>query len=229
MIPRTPASYERREEIYQAHVSYQQGLLYFLQNSRRVPAPIRNAIRNYGLAGDEFPETGHWPPQLYIRECRRLIGEGLVTENHCLGREQTSQSIGMAAYTMDSHNCQRVVVNGRVWNEGDVQVRLPAPYNIPYAAITPKRAECENLLVPVCLSSTHIAFGSIRMEPVFMGLAQAAAIAACLCLPGRRAVQQLEYAELRPHLQAAALVLELDELNPEQRANPNGNPVAVPA
>jgi hypothetical protein len=222
------AGYERREEIFQAHVNYQQGLLYFLQNSRRVPPPVSAAINRYGLAGDEFTQTGHWPPQLYVRECRRLKGEVVVTEHHCLGRERALQSIGMAAYTMDSHNCQRVVVDGRVLNEGDVQVSLPAPYGIPYQAIVPRRGECENLLVPVCLSATHIAFGSIRMEPVFMGLAQSAAVAACLCLPELRAVQDLDYAKLRPELQATNLVLELDEIAPACRANLHGNPVTVP-
>ena len=221
------ATYERREEIYQAHVNYQQGLLYFLQNSHRVPPKVRASIRTYGLAGDEFTETGHWPPQLYIRECRRMVGPLVVTENHCLRREVSPQSIGMAAYTMDSHNCQRVVVDGRVLNEGDVQVSLPSPYSIPYAAITPKREHCENLLVPVFLSATHIAYGSIRMEPVFMGLAQAAAIAANLSLAQGLAVQDVDYTPLRSQLQAAGLVLELDEIEPEQRVNTEGNPLVV--
>lgn len=223
------AGYERREAIYQAHVNYQQGLLYFLQNSRRVPPKVRAAILQYGLAGDEFTETGNWPPQLYIRECRRMAGEFTVTEHHCLGRETAPQPVAMAAYTMDSHNCQRVVVDGRVLNEGDVQVRLPSPYSIPYAALTPRRTECENLLVPVCLSATHIAYGSIRMEPVFMSLGQAAAIAAALCLPDALPVQELDYARLRPELSAAGLVLELAQLPPQHRANPDGNPVTVPA
>jgi len=223
------ASYDRREAIYQAHVNYQQGLLHFLQNSHRVPPNVRAAIRHYGLAGDEFTDTAHWPPQLYIRECRRLAGAFTVTEHHCLGRQTAPEPVAMAAYTMDSHNCQRVVVDGRVWNEGDVQVRLPRPYSIPYAALTPRPAECENLLVPVCLSATHIAYGSIRMEPVFMSLAQSAAIAACLCLPDARPVQELDYARLRPELTAAGLVLELNQLPPEKRANPDGNPVTIPA
>lgn len=221
------ASYEVREKIYQNHVNYQQGLLYFLQQSHRVPQKIQECINKYGLAGDEFTDTGHWPPQLYIRECRRMIGASVVTENHCLGRSTASQSIGMAAYTMDSHNCQRVVVEGRVLNEGDVQVCLPSPYSIPYTAITPKREQCENLLVPVCLSATHIAYGSIRMEPVFMGLAQAAGIAACMCLSQGLAVQDLEYPQLRRQLQAAGLILELAEIDPEQRVNSLGNPLAV--
>lgn len=221
------ASYERREAIYQEHVGYQQGLLHYLQNGSRVPPRVREAILRYGLAADEFTDTGNWPPQLYIRECRRLVGTAVVTEHHCLGRERAGRPVGMAAYTMDSHNCQRVAIDGRVLNEGDVQVRLPSPYGIPYDALTPRRAECENLLVPVCLSATHIAFGSIRMEPVFMGLAQAAAVAACLCLPAALAVQDLDYAVLRAQLRAAGLVLELDELDPEARLNPNGNPVGA--
>lgn len=223
------ASYERRERIYQEHVNYQQGLLWFLHHGGRVPPPVRAAILEYGLAGDEFTATGNWPPQLYIRECRRMIGEEVVTERHCLGLDRASRAVGMAAYTMDSHNCQRVVIDGRVLNEGDVQVRLPAPYSIPYGALTPRRGECDNLLAPVCVSATHIAFGSIRMEPVFMGLGQAAAVAACACCADDLAVQDLDYARLQPELQAAGLVLELAEIAPEARANPNGNPPVTSA
>jgi len=221
------ASYEQRERIYQAHLNYQQGLLWFLQNSPRVPGKVQQAIRAYGLAADEFTDTGHWPTQLYLRECWRLQGECVMTEQHCVGSRTVDDPVGMGAYTMDSHNCQRVVVDGRVLNEGDVQVALKSPYGISYRALTPRRGECENLLVPVCLSASHIAYGSIRMEPVFMGLGQAAAIAACLCLESCQAVQQLSYPKLRAELERAGLVFDLAQLNPENRPNGCGNPTGV--
>jgi hypothetical protein len=221
------ASYEGREGIYQAHLNYHQGLLWFLQNSPRVPGKVQQAICAYGLAADEFTDTGHWPTQLYIRECRRLLGECVMTEEHCVGRQKVDDPVGMGAYTMDSHNCQRVVVDGRVLNEGDVQIGLKSPYGISYRALTPRRGECENLLVPVCLSASHIAYGSIRMEPVFMGLGQAAAIAAGLCLESRQAVQQLAYARLRAELERGGLVLDTEQLDPEERPNGCGNPTGV--
>lgn len=219
------ASYAKRQEIFQTHLNYQRGLLWFLQNSPQVPAAVQAAIRRYGLAGDEFVDTENWPPQLYIRECRRMLGETVVTEHHCLGREQVADSVAMAAYTMDSHNCQRVVVDGRVWNEGDVQVNLPAPYGISYRAITPRRSECANLLVPVCLSATHIAYGSIRMEPVFMSLAQSAAVAVAQANRDDLAVQDVCYAHLKRDLVESGIVLDLDQINLEARENTSsGNP-----
>jgi hypothetical protein len=223
------ATYDQRERIYQAHVNYQQGLLWFLQNSRRVPSKIQQAIRAYGLAADEFTDTAHWSAQLYIRECRRLHGECVMTEQHCVGHKTVDDPVGMAAYTMDSHNCQRIVVDGRVLNEGDVQISLKSPYDISYRALVPKQSECENLLVPVCLSASHIAYGSIRMEPVFMGLGQVAAIAACQSLEAQLPVQKLPYPALRRALERAGLVLDLEQIDPELRPNSCGNPTEIMA
>src|SRR5690606_28688854 len=135
---------------------------------------------NWGYPKDEYVENDHFTPQLYIREGRRMIGEYVMTQHNCQGREVVEDGIGYAAYGMDSHNCQRIVVNGMVKNEGNVEVHGFSPYPVAYRSITPKRSECTNLLVPVCLSASHIAFGSIRMEPVFMVLGQSAGIAAAL-------------------------------------------------
>ena len=223
------ASYEQRERIYQAHLNYQQGLFWFLQNSPRVPGNVQQAVRAYGLAADEFTNTGNWPMQLYIRECRRLLGRCVMTERHCVRLETVDDPVGMAAYTMDSHNCQRVVVDGRVRNEGDVQVNLKSPYAISYQSLTPRESECDNLLVPVCLSASHIAYGSIRMEPVFMGLGQAAAIAACLCLRSQLPVQRLPYSALRTELDNAGLVVDLTQIDPQLCPNGCGNPTKVMA
>ena len=176
------ASWARREQIFQAHVRWQQGLMWFLSHDPRVPADLQRQMRTWGLTADEFTDTGGWSRQLYIREARRLVGEYVVTEHDCRGDRTDACPVGLGAYAMDSHNCQRVVRDGRVLNEGDVQVAGFAPYPIPYRALTPRRADCVNLLVPVCLSASHIAYGSIRMEPVFMILGQSAAIAADLAL-----------------------------------------------
>ncbi len=178
------ASYAERLEIINTHKKYTLGLLYFLGHDIRVPKHLRNEMLKYGLAKDEFTDTDNFTPQLYIREARRMVSDYVMTENHCIGQDVVTDPIGMAAYTMDSHNCQRIVINGMVKNEGDVQKGLGglAPYPISYRSIIPKKAECSNLLVPVCLSASHIAFGSIRMEPVFMVLGQSAGVAASLAL-----------------------------------------------
>jgi hypothetical protein len=176
------ASYEERAKIIKFHEDYTKGLLYFVGHDERIPEFIRNQMLEWGYPKDEYVDNNHWSPQLYIRESRRMIGEMVMTQNHCQGREIANDSIGWAAYTMDSHNCDRHVVNGMVKNEGDVQIGGFGPYPISYRAITPKRTEAANLLVPVCLSASHIAYGSIRMEPVFMVLGQTSAIAACLAI-----------------------------------------------
>ena len=196
-------SYERRQEIWQEHVTYQQGWLYFLANDPRVPDDIREPMSKWGLAKDEFVDTGNWSHQLYIREARRMIGEYVMTENDVLGKREVPNPIGMGSYTMDSHNIQRYVTpEGYVQNEGDIGVRAPQPYRIAYGAIVPKKSECENLLVPVCPSSSHIAFGSIRMEPVFMILGQSAATAAAQSIDQGCAAQDVDYEQLRQRLVA---------------------------
>ena len=205
----TTLNHDERIALAKKHEHWQRGLMWTLQNHPRVPENIRNAYSRWGLPRDEFTDNGHWPHQLYIREARRMVSDFVMTEHHCMHREPVPESIGLAAYTMDSHNVQRHVRDGMVKNEGDVQVRIPGPYPVSYRAIVPKRGECENLLVPWSLSASHMAFGSIRMEPVFMILAQSAVIAADLCLDNDLAVQDLKYEALRPALLAAGQMLDV--------------------
>ena len=205
-------SYERRREILAEHTQYQQGLLYFLANEPRVPDDVRTQMAKWGLPKDEFTDNGGWPHQIYVREARRMTGAYVMTEHDCLDRRDTPQSVGMGSYTMDSHNVQRYVTpDGFVQNEGDIGVGTPRPYEIAYGSLTPCAEQCANLLVPVCLSSSHIAYGSIRMEPVFMILGQSAATAACLAIDQRLSVQELPYDMLRQRLLADGQILELDE------------------
>lgn len=197
--------YETRRKIIGQHEDYTKGLLYFLGNDPRVPPHLRNEMRQWGYPKDEYTDNGNFSHQLYIREARRLVGEHVMTQANCEGRETVTDGVGMAAYTMDSHNCQRVVVNGMAKNEGDVQVGGFGPYPVSYRALIPKEAECKNLLVPVCLSASHIAYGSIRMEPVFMVLGQSAAVAASLAIDGKSAVQQVNVAALQNRLKTDPL------------------------
>jgi len=201
------ATWPEREEIFQEHVRWQQGLMWFLTNDARVPDKWRMAMSSWGLAADEFVATGGWPHQLYIREARRLQGDYIITEHDCLGRTVAPDGVGLGAYAMDSHNCQRVLVDGFVRNEGDVQVSGFKPYPISYRAMTPRRREAENLLVPVCLGASHIAYGSVRMEPFFMILGQSAALAAHLALQHDIAVQDVAYPDLRRLLDAGNQVV----------------------
>ncbi len=193
-------NYRIRKKIVQDHIVYDKGLLYFLGHDIRVPAYLRNEMLKWGYPRDEFRDNDHWSPQLYIRESRRMIGEYIMTEANCVGTLKVTDSIGEAAYTMDSHNCERIVINGMVKNEGDVQIGGFPPYPISYRAITPKRSECDNLLVPVCLSASHIAYGSIRMEPVFMVLGQSAAIAAVLAIDMNLPIQEIPVNKLQKEL-----------------------------
>jgi hypothetical protein len=200
--------YATRGRIWNDHLNYTQGLLYFLATSDRVPEHIRKETSSWGLCKDEFADTDHWPHQMYVREARRMVGPYVITQADCEHKKVADDSVGMGAYNMDSHNCQRVVQNGVARNEGDVQVSPSGPYPVSYRALTPKKAECENLLVPVCFSSSHIAYGSARMEPVFMVLAQSAALAACEVVEKGGAVQGVPYSALREKLLAAGQVLE---------------------
>lgn len=191
------ATYEEREAIVKSHRDYTRGLLYFYTTDPRVPKELQDEVRRWGYPKDEYTDTDNWSPQLYIREARRMVGAYVMTQSNCVGEEVVDDPVGLAAYTMDSHNCQRIVVDGHVRNEGNVEVGGFPPYPISYRAITPKKAQAGNLLVPVCHSASHIAFGSIRMEPVFMVLGQSAAIAASLAIDGDIAVQDLDYEALR--------------------------------
>jgi hypothetical protein len=208
------ADYATREKIVADHVSYQQGLCWTLANHERVPADVREVFQRLGLAKDEFVENDNWPTQLYVREARRLIGPYVMTEHNCRGKTVAEDSVGMGAYGMDSHNCLRYVTpEGGVQNEGDVQVGGFKPYPISYRSIVPKSEECINLLVPVCMSSSHIAFGSIRMEPVFMILGQSAATAAAMAIDDVVDVQSVDYAKLAKKLLAEEQVLKLPAAN----------------
>ncbi len=202
------ADYARRREIIQEHETYQKGLFYFLANDPRVPDDVRKPMQKWGLAADEFTDNGNWPHQLYIREARRMVGEYVLTEHDLMKRRETPQSVGMGSYSIDSHNVQRYVTpEGYVQNEGDLGVRLAAPYEIAYGSLVPKRKECKNLLVPVCVSATHVAYGSVRMEPVFMILGQSAAAAADLAIDHGVPVQAIDYQELRARLLAEGQIL----------------------
>lgn len=194
------ASFAERKKIFEEHVAHVKGLLYFYISDERVPKELQDFVKTWGYPKDEYVEHGHFTPQLYVREGRRMIGEYVMTEHNCRGKEVITDPIGMAAYTMDSHNVQRIVVNGMVKNEGNVEVGKFPPYPISYRAILPKSKECTNLLVPVSLSASHIAFGSIRMEPVFMILGQSAAVAAVHAIDQKATVQNIDYDKLRSEL-----------------------------
>jgi hypothetical protein len=200
--------YETRARIWREHEDYTRSFLYFLATSPRVPEHIRNAMAEWGLTRDEFLDTAGWPHQLYVREARRMISDYVMTERNCRESLELPDAIGLAAYTMDSHNCQRIVKNGCVENEGDVQVGGFPPYQIAYRAIVPKASECENLLVPICLSASHIAYGSIRMEPVFMVLGHSAADAATIAIDSGVAIQKIDVAALQIRLLAENQVLK---------------------
>ncbi len=201
-------NYETRERIAREHEEYTRGFLHFLATSLRVPENMRDEMRRWGPCKDEFLSTAGWPRQLYVREARRMNSEVVMAERHCRGQEKVSDSIGLAAYNMDSHNCQRIVKRGRAENEGDVQVTPMSPYPISYRALVPRASECQNLFVPVCMSASHIAYGSIRMEPVFMIFGQSSATAGCLAIDEGVPVQQVNYEKLRARLLADKQVLE---------------------
>lgn len=206
------ASYERRKEIIKEHETYQKGLLYFIANDPRVPEEVQNEMKLWGLARDEFKDNGHWPHQIYVREARRMKGEYVMTENEIIDRKPVTESIGMGSYTMDSHNTQRYITpDGFVQNEGDIGVHPPKPYQIALGSILPKREECVNLLVPVAVSSSHIAFGSIRMEPVFMILGQSAGTVAAMATEKNTDIHDLAYDEIRTKLVDDEQILEYSE------------------
>lgn len=201
--------YETRRQIVERHRKYQQGLMWTLANHPRVPEQIRKEVSRWGMCRDEFTEGNGWQEQIYVREARRMIGAEVMTQQHCEGRKVAADPVGLAAYTMDSHHVQRHLdKDGHARNEGDVQVGGFSPYPISYRSIIPREDECANLLVPVCLSASHIAFGSIRMEPVFMVLGQSAASAAVQAMRQGTSVQRIDYAQLRERLLAEKQVLE---------------------
>jgi lysophospholipase L1-like esterase len=210
------ADYATRAKIAKAHENWQRGLIWTLQHHPRVPQAIRDAYAEWGLPADEFKGNNHWPYELYVREARRMVSDYVMTEKNCTGMVVADDSAGLAAYTMDSHNCQRIVLGGVVKNEGDVQKRTPKPFPISYRSLVPKIAECKNLLTPWSVSSTHVAFASVRMEPVFMILGQSAGTAACIAIDDHCAVQNVSYAKLK-----AQLIKDGQFLTPDTTSTPN--------
>jgi hypothetical protein len=203
------ASYEQRKAIIKQHETYQKGLLYFIATDPRVPEKTRLEMQRWGLPKDEYQDNGNWSPQLYIREARRLVGHYVMTENELTKKKPTPDSIGMGSYTIDSHNTQRYITpEGYVQNEGDIGVSTKGPYEIAYGALVPKKGQADNLFVPVACGASHIAYGSIRMEPVFMILGQSAATAAAMAIDAKIAVQDVPYAQLKERLLADGQILQ---------------------
>lgn len=204
------ADYATRDRIIEAHKAWQQGLMWTYAYHPRVPEKIRAAFQKYGLAKDEFNDNDHWPRQLYVREARRMISDYVMSEKNCRRKEIVQDSVGMGAYNMDSHNAQRYITpEGFVRNEGDVQVGT-RPYPISYRSLRPKAEQCDNLLVPVCLAASHIAYGSIRMEPVFMVLGQSAATAAVQAIEQNTTVQKIDDAKLKERLLKDGQMLDFE-------------------
>ena len=203
------ASYEEREEIIAQHRKYQQGLMWTLSYHPRIPEEVRAKISQWGTCKDEYASQDGWQEQLYIREARRMVSDYVMTQKHCEGIEVVTDPIGMAAYGMDSHHIKRFVnASGFVSNEGNIEAYVKAPYPISYKSIVPKKEECSNLIVPICLSASHIAFGSIRMEPVFMVLGQSSAVVASLAIDEQKPVQDISYQMLKENLLEQKQVLE---------------------
>ena len=203
------ASYERRKEILEEHITYQKGLLYFTSTDKRLPQWVRDTMLTWGYSRDEFADNGYWPYNIYVREARRMIGKYVMTENDVLCKRPVPEPVGMGSYTMDSHNIQRYVTpEGYVQNEGDIGVRAPRPYQISLGSLLPLEEQCSNLIVPVCVSCTHIAFGSIRMEPVFMILGQSAATIASLAIKSGKSIHDLTWDEVSKQLLADGQILE---------------------
>jgi len=203
------AGYAAREKMEKEHELWIRGLIWTLQNHPRIPEETRNFYSPWGLAKDEFADNGHWPYQLYIREARRLTGDYVVSEKTAMAKEKPEDSVGLGSYHMDSHAIKLFVSpEGFVSSEGGMYVHIPGPFGISYRSIVPKRGECENLFVPVCSSATHAAYGTIRMEPVFMVLGQSAATAASFAIDLKVAVQELPYSVLREKLLEDKQVLD---------------------
>ncbi len=206
------ASYERRRAIIKEHETYQKGWLYFICTDPRVPKETQTKMQQWGLPKDEYQDNGNWSPQLYIREARRMVGHYVMTENELTKKRPTPESVGMGSYAIDSHNTQRYITpEGYVQNEGDIGVSTKGPYEIAYGSLVPKKGQSDNLLVPVAVSASHIAYGSIRMEPVFMILGQSAATAACMAIDSNIAVQDVPYELLRTRLLVDGQILKTPE------------------
>ncbi len=205
------AGYERRREIEKSHEAYIRGFLWTMANHPRVPEAIRKRTASYGLPKDEFADNGGWPWMIYIREARRMVGDYVMTQHDCMGKASAPDPVGLGSFGMDSHCVQIIVTDGgKAQNEGVIWRVPPRPYGISYRALIPKKGECENLFSPICLSASHVAHGSIRMEPVFMALSQSAALAAGLALDANVSVQDVPYPALLEKLEAAKQIVRLD-------------------
>jgi hypothetical protein len=201
------ANYQTRVEIWQQHIDYTAGLLYFLANDELVPEALRKEIASWGLAADEFAATNQWPHQLYVREARRMTGDFIMTQKDIQGELTKADSIGMGSYNSDSHNVQRyLAADGTVQNEGNMEVPVK-PYEIPYRILLPKKKTVTNLLVSVCVSSSHVAYSTLRMEPVFMIMGHAAGVAARIAIDRNLPVQDVPADVLRERLRAQGAVL----------------------
>ena len=212
------ASYAGKAALWQEHLLYTQSFFYFISQEPKVPSSLRAEVNQWGLPKDEFADTAHWPNQLYIREGRRLVGEYVMRQSDLQTERTKTDSIGMGSYNSDSHNIQRVVMpDGTVQNEGDVQVPVQ-PYEIAYRSIAPKRSESENLLVPVCLSATHAAYSSVRMEPQYMIIGQAAGVAAALVIQHHTSIQDVGIPDLQQRLREHGAILHLSEEFPSAAA-----------
>jgi len=205
------ADWATRRHIAREHENYLRGFFYFLGNDPRVPAAVREEMNRFGLCRDEFPDNDGWPHQLYVREARRMVSDFVMVEQHCTGERIAPSSIGMGAYGIDMHAVRRIVHERQPVGEGTIGRPVPAPYPISYGAIIPRISECENLLVPFALSASHVAFGSIRMEPVFMILSQSAATAASLAIKESVPVQHVRYEKLSRRLLADGQVLSVQQ------------------
>jgi hypothetical protein len=201
-----------REKTRLDHVAYVQGFLYFLANDPRIPQPLHDEMNQWGLAKDEFLDTDHWPHQLYVRECLRLVGQYVMTQRDIMENRKKDDSVGLGSYNTDSHHVQRFIQDdGTVLNEGDFQVKV-RPYAIPYRSLVPKPDECSNLLVPVCMSASHVAYGTIRMEPVYMILGHASGVAASLAIDQKAPVQAILIEALKAKLLEQGSILDPDQI-----------------
>jgi hypothetical protein len=200
------ATWEEREKICQRHQDYLRDFLHFLSTDRRVPQVVRDETSRFGLAKDEFTKTHNWPHQIYVREARRMISDYVMTEAHARGTKIAPHPVALAAYSIDIHAVRRIVIDGQPKNEGSNGGAILHPYPVAYETIVPRKRECSNLLAPFCLSASHVVFGSIRMEPVFMELSQTAAMAAMLATEEHVAVQDVNYEKLKTKLKAAGVV-----------------------
>ena len=217
------ATCEKRREIEKAHETYIRGFLWTMSNSPRVPEAIRTRTATYGLPKDEFTDNGGWPWMFYIREARRMAGDYVMTQHNCEGKRSAPDPVAPGSFGMDSHVVQQFVTErGFALSDGVIWRVPPKPYGISYRSIIPRKGECENLFSPICFSASHVAHGSMRMEPVFMALSQRAAIAAGMAIQGKTTVQEVDYAALREKLEAAKQVVrpEAFKASPKAKQKP---------